>query len=439
MEERLTEKTIFHIDVNSAFLSWTAVRKLHDNPGGPDLRLIPSVIGGDEKKRHGIVTAKSLPAKKMGIHTAMTVAEALRICPNLLIEPPDFELYHEQSERLMELLRTFSPVQEQISIDECFLDMTQQAGRFLKPGESNRVWGVRAADAIRKAVREKLGFTVNVGVSSNKLLAKMASDFTKPDKTHTLFPEEVPEKMWPLPVGQLFGAGPSTAQQLRRLGAATIGQAAAMDVEVLKAALGVKAGVYIHESANGRGTDVVDTQDRDAVSMSAETTVASDLGSGDEKRAAEVIRELSERVSKRLRREAVYARTITVSVKTDDFRRHSRSISLKDPVSDTASIAQAAIAGYWQMCGGDDGYFHAGKKVRLVGVGATRLISGEFHQMNLADLTQQIERDDREQKKREAAEEQLRARKEKQDKLETMRRELDRKFGAGTVVRGIKL
>jgi DNA polymerase-4 len=424
--------------VNSAFLSWTAVKKLRENPKAPDLRQIPSIIGGDEKKRHGIVTAKSLPAKKMGIHTAMTVAEALRIFPNLVIEPPDFELYREQSEKLMQLLRTFSPIQEQISIDECFLDMTDTAGRFGAPGESSRIWGVRAADEIRREVREKLGFTVNVGVSSNKLLAKMASDFAKPDKTHTLFPEEVPSKMWPLPVEELYGAGPSTAQQLRRLGAVTIGQAAAMDPEVLKASLGAKGGLYIYESANGRGSDVVHTEDRGAISMSAETTVASDLGSGDEKQAEDVIRELSERVSKRLRQDAVFARTITVTVKTDDFRRHSRSVSLKDPVNDAKSISEAAISGYWQMCGGDGGYFHAGLKVRLVGVGATRLESGEFYQMNLADLSRQLEEDDRQKKKREADEKQQRAKKAKQDKLDNMRRELDEKFGEGTVVRGMK-
>lgn len=412
------------------------MKKLRENPHSPDLRLIPSIIGGDEKKRHGIVTAKSLPAKKMGIHTAMTVAEALRICPNLVIEPPDFETYHEESERLMELLREFSPVQEQLSIDECYLDMTDAAGRFVRAGESSRTWSVRAADEIRRSVRETLGFTVNVGISTNRLLAKMASDFAKPDKTHTLFPEEVPKKMWPLPVESLYGAGPSTAQQLRRLGASTIGQAAAMDVEVLKASFGVKGGIYIYESANGRGSDIIHTDDRDALSMSAETTVPSDLGPGDEAQAKEVIRRLSERVSARLRQEGVFAQTITVTVKTDDFRRHSRSLSLKDPVNDTDAVCRVALEGYWQMCGGDDGYFHAGQKVRLVGVGATKLSDGRFRQMSLTDLAQQIEEEEEQNRRRRQEEQRQAKRRDKQAKLEKMRRELNARFGDGTVVRG---
>lgn len=409
---------------------------LRENPDGPDLRRIPSVIGGDEKKRHGIVTAKSLPAKKMGIHTAMTVAEALRICPNLVIRPPDFELYSRESARLMELLRTYSPVQEQLSIDECYLDMTEAAGHFARPGESSRRWGVRAADEIRRAVRETLGFTVNVGVSTNRLLAKMASDFAKPDRTHTLFPEEVPVKMWPLPVESLYGAGPSTARQLRRLGAATIGQAAAMDPEVLKANFGVKGGLYIYESANGRGSDTVQSDERDALSMSAETTVPSDLGPADETPAEQVIRYLAGRVSGRLKREGVFAGTITVTVKTDDFRRHSRSLSLADPVCDEESISREALKGYWEMCGGDDGYFHAGRKVRLVGVGATKLSDGRFRQMSLEDLARQIAGDDEERRKRELESQERRAKKKRQEKLDKMRRELNERFGEGTVVRG---
>ena len=372
----------------------------------------------------------------MGIHTAMPVAEALRICPNLVIQPPDFELYSRESARLMELLRTFSPVQEQLSIDECYLDMTEAAGRFARPGESSRTWSLRAADAIRQAVRENLKFTVNVGISTNRLLAKMASDFAKPDKTHTLFPEEVPEKMWPLPVESLYGAGPSTARQLRRLGAATIGQAAAMDPEVLKADFGVKGGMYIHESANGRGSDVVQSDERDALSMSAETTVPSDLGPADEEQAERVIRYLAVRVAGRLKREGMYAGTISVTVKTDDFRRHSRSISLSDPVCDEDAISRTALTGYWEMCGGDDGYFHAGRKVRLVGVGASRLSDGSFRQMSLDDLASQIAGDEMRRRQELERKEKNRAKKERQERLEKMRREINERFGDGTLVRG---
>ena len=194
--ERAERRLIFHIDVNSAFLSWSAVEKLK-NGDARDLREIPAAISGDMASRHGVVLAKSIPAKAFGISTGEPVAHALQKCPQLVLEPPDHELYRSYSRRLMELLASFCPRLEQVSIDECFLDLTGSRERFPNP--------VAAAASLKDAVREAFGFTVNVGISSNKLLAKMASDFEKPDKTHTLFPEEIPLKMWPLPVRPVHG------------------------------------------------------------------------------------------------------------------------------------------------------------------------------------------------------------------------------------------
>ena len=185
---------IFHIDVNSAYLSWTAVEQLKHG-AEVDIRTIPAIIGGDQKSRHGVVLAKSIPAKKYGIHTGEPVVNAFRKCPNLRMEPPDHRLYHQYSEKLMDFLRSYTDRIEQVSVDECYMDFTGIAGRFHSP--------VEGALEIKNEVYRRFGFTVNIGISGNKLLAKMASDFEKPNKVHTLFPEEIPEKMWPLPIGEL--------------------------------------------------------------------------------------------------------------------------------------------------------------------------------------------------------------------------------------------
>ena len=186
---------IFHIDVNSAYLSWTAVEQLK-NGADVDIRTIPAIIGGDRESRHGIVLAKSPSAKKFGIRTGEPVVNAFRKCPNLHMDPPNHRMYREYSRRLMDFLKTYTPEIEQVSVDECYMDYTGIAQRFSSP--------VEAAYEIKARVYEKFGFTVNVGISTNKLLAKMASDFEKPNRVHTLFPEEVKGKMWPLPVSELL-------------------------------------------------------------------------------------------------------------------------------------------------------------------------------------------------------------------------------------------
>ena len=233
-------KIIFHIDVNSAFLSWSAVKQLKEDPSAVDLRTIPSIVGGDISTRHGVVTAKSIPAKKYGIRTGEPVAKALQKCPNLTIVRSDFETYRAYSRQFIGILKKYSPVVEQASIDEAYADITPLWEAYSGP-LSGKEYAIETAARIRAEIRETLGFTVNVGISSNKLLAKMASDFSKPDKTHTLYPDEIAEKMWPLPVDELYGCGAKTAEKLRTLGLLTIGDAAAQPVEMLKMSFGVSA------------------------------------------------------------------------------------------------------------------------------------------------------------------------------------------------------
>lgn len=212
---------IFHVDVNSAFLSWEATYRLHHKGGTLDIRTVPSAVGGDMSMRHGIILAKSIPAKKYRITTGETILEAKRKCPNLLLVPPNYGMYEQCSKAFMEILKEYSDNVEQYSIDEAFVDMSETCHLFGSP--------VETANQIKDRVRNELGFTVNIGISSNKLLAKMASDFEKPDKVHTLYPEEMEEKMWSLPVSDLFFVGRATTKKLLNLGIMTIGELAKTD------------------------------------------------------------------------------------------------------------------------------------------------------------------------------------------------------------------
>ena len=202
----MKESIIFHIDVNSAYLSWTALEKLQ-NGEETDLRLIPSIIGGDIAKRHGVVLAKSIPAKAYGITTGEPVINAFRKCPNLVTAAPDHAMYDRRSRQLMDYLRSICPDIEQVSVDECYMDYTPIMGNYASP--------VQAATFIKDTVYEKFGFTVNVGISDRKVLAKMASDFKKPNLVHTLYAREIREKLWPLPVSSLFMCGRSSVETLK--------------------------------------------------------------------------------------------------------------------------------------------------------------------------------------------------------------------------------
>ncbi len=383
------EKTIFHIDVNSAFLSWSAVKRLKDDPAAQDIRLIPSIVGGDVKTRHGIVTAKSIPAKKYGIKTGEPVVKALQKCPELVIVRSDFDTYREYSAAFIAILRKYSPKVEQASIDEAFLDMTEVLADF----PDTRPMAQKTAGQIREEISRTLGFTVNVGISTNKLLAKMASDFAKPDRTHTLYPEEIPEKMWPLPIGDLYGCGAKTADKLRTLGVLTIGDAAALPEDVLRSYLGEKAGEYISLSSKGIGSDAVHTDRDDAKSYSNEVTTPYDITDENyDDEMPPLLLKLCEKVSGRMKRDGVYAGTLSVIVKTDDFHRRSMQQKLTDASNDPDIFYAAALALMEKLLRGEDGLFAAGTGgVRLVGIGASDLDKGAYRQLTLTDIINKAE------------------------------------------------
>ena len=433
------ERTIFHVDVNSAFLSWSALKRLEEEPGSVDLRTIPSAVGGDIKTRHGVITAKSIPAKKYGVQTGEPVVNALWKCPQLVLVPADFETYRKYSHALMDILAKYSPLLQQKSIDEAILDVTERIGKEGISGRTasgdftaqimsgNREVAIALAKEIRDTVREQLGFTVNVGISNNKLLAKMASDFAKPDRTHTLYPEEVPAKMWPLPIGSLYGCGKQTAQRLQLIGVNTIGDAAAMDVSVLQSVLGQKSGYYIWKSANGISTSPVTPEREQAKSVSNERTLSDDIDRDNYSTdGVPVIRMLSQKVAGRLKKAGLAGQTVTFQVKSNEFNRYSRQLSLPSMTDRAEEIEEAALYLADRLLNGPDGLFAEEITVRLIGVGVSRLTQKQMHQM---DLFEWADRNESEEEERIAV-------REKKAKLDAMMDKINGKYGDGTLRKG---
>lgn len=283
-------QTIFHIDVNSAFLSWSALEKLRLGDS-VDLRTIPSIIGGDTKTRHGVVLAKSIPAKAYGIHTGEPVTDALKKCPFLVSCPPDHKLYAEKSRLLMEHLANICPDIEQVSVDECYMNFTPIAARYESP--------LSAAQKIKDGIRETFGFTVNIGISDKKVLAKMASDFRKPDLVHTLYRSEIREKMWPLPLPSLFMCGKSSVDTLHNLGILTIGDLALSDPQIIISHL-KSHGKTLWEFANGIDDSAVIPVPAEAKGIGNSTTLPQNALTMEE--IKKCLLALSESVASRLRK-----------------------------------------------------------------------------------------------------------------------------------------
>ena len=371
---------IFHIDVNSAYLSWTAVEQLK-NGAEVDLRTIPSIIGGDQKSRHGVVLAKSVPAKKYGIRTGEPVANAFRKCPNLVTAPPDHKLYHQYSERLMVFLRSYTDQIEQVSVDECYMDFTEIAGNYSSP--------VEGAMEIKNEVYRRFGFTVNVGISSNKLLAKMASDFEKPNKVHTLFPEEIQVKMWPLPVRELFMAGRSSVETLNKLEIHTIGDLANTDPAILE--LHLKShGRKLWEFANGMDESRVEKEKAEAKGIGNSVTLPKDVETEEE--AGRILNELAESVSRRLRNAGQKAGMLSVEIKYHTFTSVSHQKQVEQAINQKKDIYMAAMQLFRELWNGEP--------IRLLGIRSSKLVEeSEPRQLSIFDIPVKSEEEIRREKK----------------------------------------
>lgn len=363
------EKVVFHIDVNSAYLSWEAVYRLAHKGGTLDLRQVPSAVAGDMAMRHGIILAKSLPAKRFHIKTGETIMEARQKCPNLLMVPPNYELYQRCSHAFMEILREYSPDVEPYSVDEAYIDMTG----------TSKLWGTpeKAANEIRKRIFRELGFTVNIGVSSNKLLAKMASDFKKPDMVHTLFPSEIKQKMWPLPVSDLFFVGKATAKKLFTLGIRTIGELAASDPYLLKLHLN-KHGEVIWGFANGIDVSVVEQTPPPNKGYGNSTTIPFDVTDGGT--AKMVLLALAETVGTRLRKDGVRAEIVAVGIKDQELKYASHQMILGTPTNITQELHLASCRLFDELWNGNP--------IRHLGIHTGRISTGTgSRQMKLFDHT----------------------------------------------------
>lgn len=359
------ERIIMHIDVNNAFLSWTALYLLEQGYQ-TDIRNIEAIIAGDPNKRSGIVLAKSTPAKRKGVKTAETIYEAKRKCPNLKIFKPTYEMYKRKSEELFKILKSYTPDIEKASIDEGYLDY----------GKIKNIYGneLEFAKKLQNQIKEELGFTVNIGIANNKLCAKMASDFTKPNRIHTLYKNEIKQKMYTLPIENLFGVGKQTAEKLKYLNIKTIKDLATKDEYSLRKIFKNQAK-HLIEIANGIDNSEVDSSEYKPKGISHELTLKEDTTSKQE--LYKYLRILSEMVSKRIRKENKYAKVICVILKDNKFKRYSHQKKLKNQVN-----SYNEIYNYSKEILNE---FYKNEKIRLIGIRLDDLKEEKNYQTSLFD------------------------------------------------------
>lgn len=357
------DRIIMHIDVNNAFLSWTAIYLLN-NGYKYDIRNSYAVIGGDEKTRNGIVLAKSMPAKKMGIYTSETLYSARKKCPALKCYPPNYLFYSEMSDKLFKLLNKYTPDIEVASIDECYLDYTPVKNIY---GDE-----VEFAKKIQKEIYDTLKFTVNIGIANNKLCAKMASDFEKPFKIHTLYDYEVKKKMWPLPIGDLFGIGKRSAEKLINLGIKDIADLANADVNYLSKYFKNQA-INMVNSANGIDNSRVVSEASVAKSIGNEITLEHDVSNKEELKKHLLY--ISDKVARRLRNDNKYAYVVVLVLKDKYFVRKSKQKKLNNPTNVTEDIYNTSI----EILNSIDNM----EPVRLIGIQLTNLVDTCDHQVSL--------------------------------------------------------
>lgn len=355
------DRIIFHIDANSAYLSWIAVSRLQQGDT-LDLRTVPSIVGGDIESRHGIVLAKSIPAKKYNITTGEPIYKSLIKCKDLIIVPPNYSIFMRCSNAMVEILDEYTPLIQRFSVDECFLEMSHYKKNYMD-----------IAEEIKSRIEKELGFTVNIGISNNKLLAKMASDFEKPNKIHTLFPDEIKRKMWKLPVEDLFMVGRATAPKLHKLNIYTIGDLAKYDLDILKRVF-KSFGITLYKYANGiDDSEVRKSNVLEVKGMGNSTTTSFDVTNKEE--AFRVLLSLTEMTAARLRKSGNLCGLVAVSLRTKDFFSYSHQKKLEVPTDSTKLIYKAISKAFLECW--------KGEPLRHIGVRVTELNNNDFYQSSL--------------------------------------------------------
>ena len=392
------DRIIMHIDVNSAFLSWSAIKLLNEG-SKIDLRNEISVVSGREVSRHGIVVAASIPAKKIGIKSPMNLRDAKKIYKDVIVTLQDREFYKKCSNNMMRLIKYLFPKYEQFSIDECFVDYT----------DMKKLYGdeVKFAHKLKNEIYKRFGFTVNVGIGNNKLLAKMASDFEKPNKVHTLYSSEIKEKMWPLPISDLFMAGKSSVSKLKSLGIETIGDLANYDENKLIGIL-KSQGKMLYEYANGIDNSPVENKYDDRKGIGFSKTLEEDIE--DKYRLYEELRHFSEKISKELKKRNLYARTIVVTLRYSSFKTYNHqlkfdnSTNLEDEIFDKSKEAFNKL---WNL-----------EPVRLIGLRVTDMSNNNDIQLSLFDENNKVI---------------------KEKEIDKLIDSINKEFGSGTVFKGLKI
>lgn len=418
---------VFHVDANSAYLSWTAAALLES--GYPvDLRTIPAAIAGDPENRHGIILTKSIPAKKFGVKTGESIFEAKQKCPELFLWPPDYDLFLLCSDAMHNILSEYTPLIQRYSVDECFMDMSNSVRIISKGGSAkgnenaanadsagstanakttgniDREAAENLANEIRIRIKNELGFTVNIGIGENKLLAKMAGELKKPDMVHTIWPDEIEKKLWPLPVSELFMVGRATTRKLEGFNIKTIGDLAKADRLFLKSML-KSHGLLVHDYANGiDDSPVVLNEDVAQKGVGNGTTFPYDLLTPDELFNEALA--LSERVGMRLRKIGRRAGLVSVHIRTNGLFGYSHQVKLGYSINTTSEIYDVAcrlIKEMWK-----------GEPVRHMGISVSDFTSKDEVQLLLFDTDSR----------------------ENQEKLDKAVDAIRKRFGDRSIIRG---
>lgn len=349
-------RIIFLVDMNAFFISCEATRR-------PELHGIPAAVAGDPKYRSGIILTANYKARAFGVKTGMTLFEAQKVCPEILLLKPDFSLYTSLSRRVMEILSTYTPVIEQASIDEAWLDMTGTPAVASSPRT--------AAEKIMAEIKDELGLFCSIGISENKFLAKMASDMKKPLGITELFIKDVPEKLWKLPVSDMYGIGSRSAARLRGIGIMTIGDIAKFGEKPLLGDFG-KMGQRIFELANGKDNEPVLARVKDEMkSVGRSTTLSEDVK--DVNFACKVILALSEEIGADARRYGKKGKTVQITLRYPDFTNITRqaSVSTTNLTSEIAAAGEKLLRKNW-----------TNRPVRLIGISLSGFEGEEPEQLS---------------------------------------------------------
>lgn len=360
------QRTILLADMNAFFASVTQVLE-------PELQGKPLLIAGNPEKRHGIILAASYEAKRKGVKTGMAIWEAKAHCPQAILRPPNHPVYLDFSNRILNILQDFSPLVEPFSIDEAFVELTGTEGHWKTPLE--------AAHTIKKRIKEEIGILCSIGIGPSKVVAKMASNLQKPDGLTLLTEQDIPCRLWPLPIGELFGVGKQLEQHLRNMSIRTIGDLAHTPVELLSHRFGI-VGIRLRESAWGQDSAPVNPHSLDNVkSIGHQLTLPKDYVKIEEIKI--VLLELTEAVCRRVRLGGYVGKTVSLYVRGNDFSGIHRARTLKEPTAYPPTIYIQALKLLQQ-------YWPPHKPIRLLGITLGKLSRPQYRQLCFFDKKEKL-------------------------------------------------